>query len=97
MMVEAFAIMTLARYPAKKAIKEKLWRAHVKLTSIPAADVMRAANEYLTAHPELFTEAKLLAEQIAAAKKPRHCRDNSPTPNSPAGKGEDLHAERHHR
>jgi hypothetical protein len=63
--VTQFQIVVLARWMAKKAIKEKLWRQHVKLSSIPARDISLAAHSYLAEHPELYAEAKVLAERIS--------------------------------
>ncbi len=65
MMTDHFAINCLARWLAKKTVKAQLQRQRIKLHSIPAADVTRAANAWLDTHPELYAEAKVLAEQIS--------------------------------
>ena len=47
MMTDHFAINCLARWLAKKTVKAQLQRQRIKLHSIPAADVTRAANAWL--------------------------------------------------
>ena len=49
--------ITLARYYAKKAVKEQ-WRAQgLKLQDFQASELAREANAYLANHPELIAFA----------------------------------------
>jgi hypothetical protein len=50
--------MTLARYYAKRNVREEWKRRKIKLSHVDAKDLTKAAIDYLEAHPELIEEAK---------------------------------------
>jgi hypothetical protein len=62
-MTEQGAIITLARYRARQAVKQQLWDRGIKLSSVTARDVVEAAEVYIAAHPELLAEAAEMIRQ----------------------------------
>jgi hypothetical protein len=50
--------ITLARYYAKRNVKEEWKRRKIKLSHVDAKDLTKAAIDYLEEHPELIEEAK---------------------------------------
>ena len=46
--------MTIARYFAREAVKRELRAQAIKLQTVEASELSRAANDYLTNHPELI-------------------------------------------
>jgi hypothetical protein len=70
-MTDAFQICCLARWLSKKAIRAQLRSEGIKVSWVEASEVAKAATAYLSEHPEIFAEAKVLAEQINSSKKPR--------------------------
>src|SRR5262249_20217892 len=64
--IPASMLITLARYRAKKAVLEQ-FRAQGRRPwwDCEAKDITRAANVYLQEHPEIWAEAKALAERIS--------------------------------
>jgi hypothetical protein len=50
--------MTLARYYAKRNVKEEWRRQKIKLSHVDPKDLTQAADAFLKAHPELIEEAK---------------------------------------
>ena len=51
------AVMTLARYHARQAIKRELYAQGIKLASVEACEITRAANRYIEDHPEIIAFA----------------------------------------
>ena len=49
------AVMTLARWHARKAIKRQLYAQGFKLSHIEASEITRAANQYIDDHPEIIS------------------------------------------
>jgi hypothetical protein len=50
-------IMTLARFEARKAVKEIFRRQGLKVAHIKSNEITKAANAYLLEHPELIDQA----------------------------------------
>jgi hypothetical protein len=51
------AIMTLARWQARQAVKRELYAQGIKLQSVESCEITRAANRYVDEHPEIVTFA----------------------------------------
>ena len=51
------AVMTLARYYARQAIKRQLYGQGIKLSQVEACEITRAANQYIEDHPEIIALA----------------------------------------
>jgi hypothetical protein len=51
------AVMTLARYYARAAIKRELYDKGIKLQRVEAREITVAANQYVDDHPEIITFA----------------------------------------
>ena len=51
------AVMTLARWHARKAIKRELYAQGIKLASVEACEITIAANRYIEDHPEIIAFA----------------------------------------
>jgi hypothetical protein len=51
------AIMTLARYSARQAVKRELYAQGIKLAHVEACEITIAANKYIDDHPEIITFA----------------------------------------
>jgi hypothetical protein len=51
------AVMTLARWNAKQVIKRQLYAQGIKLASVEACEITRAANRYIEDHPEMIAFA----------------------------------------
>jgi hypothetical protein len=51
------AIMTLARYSARQAVKRELYAQGIKLSHVEASEITRKANQYVEDHPEIITFA----------------------------------------
>jgi hypothetical protein len=51
------AIMTLARYSARQAVKRELYAQGIKLAHVEASEITRAANRYVDEHPEIIAFA----------------------------------------
>jgi len=48
------AVMTIARYFAREAVKRELYSQGIKLREVEACEISRAAIVYLDNHPELI-------------------------------------------
>jgi hypothetical protein len=46
------AVMTLARYQARKEIKRQLYAKGIKLGHVESREITIAANKYIDEHPE---------------------------------------------
>jgi hypothetical protein len=51
------AVMTLARWYARQAVKRELYAQGIKLASVEACEITIAANKYIDEHPEIITFA----------------------------------------
>ena len=51
------AIMTLARWHARQAVKRELYAQGIKLAHIEACEITIAANRYIDDHPEIVAFA----------------------------------------
>ena len=51
------AVMTLARWYARQAIKRQLYGQGIKLSQVEACEITRAANQYIEDHPEIIALA----------------------------------------
>ena len=51
------AVMTLARWHAREAIKKELRAKGIKLYHVEASEITRAANQYIDDHPEIIAFA----------------------------------------
>jgi hypothetical protein len=49
--------MTIARYYAREAVKRELRSQAIKLQTVEASEITRAANRYIDDHPELIAFA----------------------------------------
>ena len=51
------AVMTLARYYARQAVKRELYAQGIKLMHVESCEITRAANQYIEDHPEIIALA----------------------------------------
>ena len=51
------AVMTLARYHAREAIKRELRAQGIKLAHVESCEITIAANKYIDDHPEIIAFA----------------------------------------
>ena len=51
------AVMTLARWEARKAIKRQLYAQGIKLAHVESREITIAANQYIEDHPEVIALA----------------------------------------
>jgi hypothetical protein len=51
------AVMTLARWQARQAVKRELYAQGIKLQSVESREITIAANKYIDEHPEIITFA----------------------------------------
>jgi hypothetical protein len=51
------AVMTIARYHAREAIKRELKAQGIKLAHVEAGEITVAANQYIDDHPEIIAFA----------------------------------------
>ena len=51
------AVMTLARWHAREAVKKELYAQGIKLAHVEASEISRAANRYVEDHPEIIAKA----------------------------------------
>ena len=48
------AVMTIARYHAREAVKQELRSRGIKLLQVEASEISRAAIQYIDDHPEII-------------------------------------------
>jgi hypothetical protein len=53
----AVAVNVLARFAAKNAVKEQLRAQGIRLTYVPAREMVALSKQYLATHPELYEQA----------------------------------------
>jgi hypothetical protein len=51
------AVMTLARWHARQAVKKEMYAKGIKLREVEASEISRAANRYVDEHPEIIAKA----------------------------------------
>ena len=51
------AVMTLARWHARQAIKKELYAQGIKVAHVEASEITLAANRYVEDHPEIIALA----------------------------------------
>ena len=68
------AVMTLARWHARQAVKRQLYAQGIKLQSVESREITLAANRYVEEHPEIITFATEEYHRLVASgqlKPPR--------------------------
>jgi hypothetical protein len=65
------AVMTLARYEARQIIKRQLYAQGIKLQCVEAAEITRAADQYIDDHPELIAYASEQYQSLVASGRLR--------------------------
>ena len=76
--IPGFAINVLARLEAKKAVKEQLRARGIRLTYVPAREIVARTKAHLEAHPELYEQALQRAWQMGVCR-PVSGTDNAKT------------------
>ena len=51
------AVMTLARWHARQAVKKELYAQGIKVAHVEASEITLAANRYVEEHPEILALA----------------------------------------
>jgi hypothetical protein len=75
----AVAVNVLARLEAKKAVKEHMRAQGIRLTYVPAREIVAQTKRYLEAHAELYEEVLQRAWEMGV------CRSVSRTDNAKTG------------
>jgi hypothetical protein len=65
----ASAIEVLARLEAKKQVKEHLRAQGIRLTYVPARQIVARTKAHLQAHPELYEQALQRAWEMGVSRK----------------------------
>jgi hypothetical protein len=65
------AICILARLAAKRAVTEELRAQGVRVSLVKPTEIAAKANEYLSAHLELYDEARERAQRLGLFEKRR--------------------------
>ncbi|MGA6976914.1 MAG: hypothetical protein WBZ23_10340 [Pseudolabrys sp.] len=65
------AVMTLARYQARKEIKRQLYAKGIKLAHVESREITIAANKYIDEHPEIITFATQDYHRLVASGRLR--------------------------
>ena len=74
------AVMTLARWYAKEAIKKELYAQGITVAHVEACEIARAAIQYIDDHPEIIAFATARYEDLVkrgVLKPPRNRRKPS--------------------
>ena len=72
------AVMTLARWHARQAIKRELQAQGVKLSHVEACEITIAANRYIDDHPEVIALASETYRSLVASGRLRPPRRRKP-------------------
>ena len=67
--IPGFAINVLARLEAKKQVKEHLRAQGIRLTYVPAREIVAQAKAHLEAHPELYEQALQRAWEMGVCSR----------------------------
>ena len=65
------AVMTLARYYARQAIKRQLYGQGIKLQNVETREITVAANQYIEDHPEIIAFASERYRSLIASGRLR--------------------------
>ena len=65
------AVMTIARYHAREAVKQELRSKGIKLQQVEASEISRAANRYIDDHPEIIAFASERYRSLVASGRLR--------------------------
>ena len=65
------AVMTLARWDARKEIKRELYAQGIKLAHVESREITIAANRYIDDHPEIITFATQNYRSLVASGRLR--------------------------
>jgi hypothetical protein len=65
------AVMTLARYYAREAVKRELYAQGIKLAHIECCEITRTANQYVDDHPEIIAFATEQYRSLVASGRLR--------------------------
>ena len=65
----AVAVNVLARLEAKKQVKEHLRQQGIRLTYVPAREIVAQAKAHLEAHPELYEQALQRAWEMGVCRR----------------------------
>ena len=65
------AVMTLARYYARQAVKRELYAQGIKLASVECCEITRTANRYVDDHPEIIEFATEQYHRLVASGRLR--------------------------
>jgi Na+-transporting NADH:ubiquinone oxidoreductase subunit NqrC len=76
------AVIQLARLAAKNAVKEEMRAQGIRLTLVFPAVITAKANEYLSAHRELFDEARERAKRLGYVDPLADIKTNTRTTNT---------------
>ena len=71
------AVMTLARWHARQAVKRQLYAQGIKLQTVESREITIAANRYVDEHPEIIAFATEEYHRLVASGqlKPRDKRN----------------------
>ena len=72
------AVMTLARWHARKAVKRELYAQGIKLMHVEACEITRAANRYVEEHPEIIALASETYRSLVASGRLKPPRQKKP-------------------
>jgi len=64
----AVAVNVLARLEAKKEVKEQLRAQGIRLTYVPAREIVARTKAHLEAHPELYEQALQRAWEMGVCR-----------------------------
>jgi hypothetical protein len=65
------AVITLARWHARKEIKRQLYAKGIKLAHVESSEITIAANRYIDDHPEIITFATEEYHRLVASGRLR--------------------------
>ena len=72
------AVMTIARWHAREAVKRELYAQGIKLSHVEACEITRAANQYIDDHPEVIALASETYRSLVASGRLRPPRRRKP-------------------
>jgi len=64
-----FAVQVLAQHSARKAVRDHLLSQGVKLSYVPAREIVAQAKAWLREHPEVIVEGRAKAEALGYGGK----------------------------
>ena len=72
--VSVHAVVVLARLAAKREVKAQLAGEGRRVSMVRHSEIMERARAYLDAHPQLYIEAKALAQRLGMYQRPSRRR-----------------------